>query len=197
MSFNHFNRRLHLYLALALLPWFLVYGVSSLAIQHPDLFSAGEPDAPPWEQVGERAYTLDIPDDPDWRQVGARVLEDEGVEGLFRVDHRDPDRIRVFRFSFWSQTRYTYDVASQTLTTERQGRNLRTFLVWMHIRSGFGQESILNDLWALIVDIVNVGFILWIATGLYMWWLLPAQRRWGFVALGGGILTFTWFLISL
>lgn len=38
MSFNHFNRRLHLYLAMFLLPWVLMYGLSSLPFSHHDFF---------------------------------------------------------------------------------------------------------------------------------------------------------------
>ena len=34
MTYNLFNRRLHLYLALALLPWFLMYALSSLVYSH-------------------------------------------------------------------------------------------------------------------------------------------------------------------
>ena len=30
MTFTHFNRRLHLYLGLALLPWLFMYGISSI-----------------------------------------------------------------------------------------------------------------------------------------------------------------------
>ena len=43
MTFNHLNRRLHLYLSLTLLPWFLVYAVSSLAIHHRWLFTDDPP----------------------------------------------------------------------------------------------------------------------------------------------------------
>ena len=27
------------------------------------------------------------------------------------------------------------------------------------------------------VDVVCIAFVVWVATGLYMWWLLPATRR--------------------
>ena len=38
MTFPHFNRRLHLYLGLALLPWFLMYGLSSVPFAHSQYF---------------------------------------------------------------------------------------------------------------------------------------------------------------
>ena len=110
MTLNHFNRRFHLYLAMALLPWFFVYGISSLAIQHGNLFTFGEKN-PPWEQAGEKPYSLDIPEDPDWRAIGAKVLwgqidvyDDEAAalaeaDGLQVVMDRCP-KIELFR-PFW------------------------------------------------------------------------------------------------
>ena len=66
----------------------------------------------------------------------------------------------------------------------------------MHIRAGFVQESFLSDLWAVVVDIVCVAFVLWVATGLYMWWLQSQTRRWGALALGAGCLSFFLFVIG-
>ena len=40
MTFSHANRRLHLYLALGLLPWLLMYGASSLPFAHGQFFEA-------------------------------------------------------------------------------------------------------------------------------------------------------------
>jgi hypothetical protein len=55
----------------------------------------------------------------------------------------------------------------------------------------------LNDAWGVVVDIVCIGILLWIASGLYMWWKLPKTRAWGYAALGGGLLCFAIFLIAL
>lgn len=197
MTLNHFNRRFHLYLGMALLPWFFVYGISSLAIQHGNLFTLGDQENLPWEPAGEKAYSLDIPEDPDWRAIGARVLTDMGDEGLFHVNHQDSSNIQVTRFSFWSQSRYSLHPQEQKVVVQQQSQDLRTFIVRMHIRGGFGQEASMSDLWAVIVDIVNVGFVLWAASGIYMWWLLPATRKWGFLAIASGVLSFAWFLVAL
>jgi len=34
MTFSHLNRRVHLYAGLALLPWFFMYGISSVPFAH-------------------------------------------------------------------------------------------------------------------------------------------------------------------
>ena len=55
----------------------------------------------------------------------------------------------------------------------------------MHARGGFEQEGFLQLSWSIVVDIVCVAMIVWIASGLFMWWELPGQRRWGWVAILG------------
>lgn len=37
MTVNHLLRRLHLYLALVLLPWILMYGISAIPMTRPEL----------------------------------------------------------------------------------------------------------------------------------------------------------------
>ncbi|MBT4612828.1 MAG: hypothetical protein HOC05_22465, partial [Gemmatimonadetes bacterium] len=125
------------------------------------------------------------------------MLQELDLEGLFRVRRPGPQRLIITRFDFWSLTRLTYHITEQRLVAEDQHFRFDQFLIRMHIRAGFVQESFLSDLWALVVDIVCIGFVLWVATGLYMWWLLPSTRRWGLLALGAGWLSFALFVIGL
>ncbi|MBT4099928.1 MAG: hypothetical protein HOM68_24135 [Gemmatimonadetes bacterium] len=194
MTFNHINRRLHLYLSMSLLPWFLVYALSSLAIQHRSLFTDNP--RPEWTPRFERPYAREIPEQ-DLRATAASMLQELDLEGLFRVRRPGPQRLIITRFDFWSLTRLTYHITEQRLVAEDQHFRFDQFLIRMHIRAGFVQESFLSDLWALVVDIVCIGFVLWVATGLYMWWLLPSTRRWGLLALGAGWLSFALFVIGL
>ncbi len=80
---------------------------------------------------------------------------------------------------------------------EDQHFRLDQFLIWMHTRAGFQQESLLSDLWAVVVDLVCLGFLVWVASGLYMWWQLTQTRHWGILALSGGLITFLTFVLNL
>ena len=40
------------------------------------------------------------------------------------------------------------------------------------------------------VDVACLGIIMWVASGMIMWWRLPRLRTWGAIAVGGGILSF-------
>jgi hypothetical protein len=67
----------------------------------------------------------------------------------------------------------------------------------MHARGGFEQDRFLDKLWGVVVDLVCLGMLLWIITGIYMWWKLPSTRRWGWLALGSGIASFVFFVARL
>ena len=67
----------------------------------------------------------------------------------------------------------------------------------MHARGGFEQEGILPLSWSVVVDLMCVGMILWVASGLYMWWGLPGHRGWGWLAILAGAATFILFIVRL
>jgi hypothetical protein len=60
----------------------------------------------------------------------------------------------------------------------------------MHFPSGYEHASFWNDFWAFMVDLACVGILLWIASGLLMWWRLPRMRGWGAIVAGAGLLSF-------
>ncbi len=195
MTFNHLNRRTHLYLALALMPWLLIYALSALAIQHRTLFT--DEKEPHWTKRFERPYDRAIAPETDLRPTGAKILADAGLDGLYRVRRQGPQRLIINRFDFFSQTRLTYFITEGRLLAEDQHFRLDQFLIWMHTRAGFQQESLLSDLWAVVVDLVCLGFLVWVASGLYMWWQLTQTRHWGILALSGGLITFLTFVLNL
>ena len=67
----------------------------------------------------------------------------------------------------------------------------------MHARGGFDHEGALALSWSVVVDLVVVAMIVWIASGLYMWWELPGQRRWGWLAIVAGSVSFLVFTMRL
>ena len=68
------------------------------------------------------------------------------------------------------------------------------FLTGMHARGGFAQSNFLSDAWGVMVDIVCLGMLIWIITGIYLWWRQSTTRIWGAVALLGGFGSFLLFL---
>ena len=196
MTFNHLNRRIHLYLGLLFLPWFLMYAISSLPFSHAVYFQDrfGKPE---WETRFERTYEIQISPDADLRKIGAQILRENGLQGNFGVYQPNPEQLNIYMLDFISPTQVNYFSTERRLVVADRKFNLNAFLTGMHARGGFGQDSFLSDAWGVMVDFVCIGMLTWIASGIYMWWALQQTRRWGLAALGSGVLSFTFFLWAL
>jgi len=196
MTFNHFNRRIHLYLALLLLPWFLMYAVSSLPFSHAPYFQEefGEPE---WKIRFERAYEIEIPPHQDLREVGQRILKDNGLEGNFGVYQPNSKQLNIHILDFISPVQVIYLPMDKRLIVSDRSFNWNAFLTGMHARGGFEQDSFLSDTWGVIVDFVCIGMLIWVGSGIYMWWHIRQTLFWGLAALAGGTVSFTIFLWGL
>ncbi len=196
MRFSSFVRRLHLYLGMSLLPWFLMYGLSSLVFNHPRpfnyLFGPTE-----WTPRLERSYNLPVTPDGDGRAFGAKILKDLGLEGAFGVYWPGPREFHVYRFDFWNATQVRYLLDERRLVVLDKKFRWDHFLTGMHARGGFEQATLGDDAWAVIVDVVGVAMVLWVATGVYMWWQVRQTRRWGALALAAGFASFLALLTVL
>jgi hypothetical protein len=198
MTFIHFVRRLHLYLGLSLLPWFLAYGVSSMVFSHPGAFEQKPADGvPDWKVRFDRHYDIGVVPDGDQREVGARIMRDAGLKGAFGTYHPNPREFHAYVFSFWTATQAKYFPEQKRLVVEDRRFRWDHFLTGMHARGGFHQESVLNDAWGIVVDLVCLGMLTWVLSGLYTWWKIRAVRWWGFLAIASGVLSFATFLLVL
>jgi len=191
ITFDKFNRRAHLYLGLFLMPWLLMYGVSSFLVIHPWLPT----EEPARELLFERAYSRTVniqgrDNGPEMRAAAQEIIKDCNLEGAFWVRKPNPDSLYIERFSFRDTISLTYSITDQRLTAERQTLRWPQVAVRLHFRVGTDQPTLGNKLWGLLVNLACIGIIIWIASGLIMWWRLPRFRAWGAVAVGGGIVFF-------
>ena len=187
-NFDKINRRSHLYLGLFLMPWLLMYGVSSFIVIHQPWFGADQ--ARTWAPVFEKEYRRPVSDTEDLRAVAQEILKDCDLEGAFWADKPKPGVVHIDRFSFWGSTRLTYSIKEQKIKAEHQRMKWPQAVMRMHFRGGYEQPSFWNKFWGVVVDTACVGILVWVASGLIMWWRLPGVRAWGAVAVGGGFLSF-------
>jgi len=201
VTFAHLTRRTHLYLGLALLPWFLMYGISSIPFAHSQFFERRDAakGLPLWTLRATHAVDAPVPDGPqELRALGAVLLRQAGVPtSSFGVYRQSPTQINVYAYSFRQSTQLKYFVEQKRMTVEDRRFRWDHFLTGMHARGGFEQEGLLDRSWSVIVDLVCVAIMLWIASGLYMWWALPGSRTWGWVTIAAGTVTFVFFTMRL
>lgn len=198
MTFQIINRRLHLYLGMFLFPWVLMYAFSSMVFNHlPAIREWDGRGNPQWTTRWERDYQLPVPAEADLRQVGRQLLEDQGLESPFFAGRPQPDTLNILLVDFWNRARVIYHLDRGKVIFQEMEPRWYQLLMGFHLRAGYRHDHFLSDLWAVTLDLVCGGFLLWIASGLYMWWTLRGSRLWGIAALAGGTGTFLFFLVAL
>lgn len=200
MTFNLLVRRLHLYFGAFLLPWFVMFGISSFVINHPAWFQAGEGGAAPlWTTLQERPYDRAVPFGVDLRSVGAAIAADLGysTDHGFGVGRPNPNRINVNLPSFSRPVRISYFVNEHRVLAEQRAFAWAPALSNMHTHDGYYLHAPWQTAWAVVVDILCVLLVFWVASGLYMWWGLPASRAWGWLAIAAGFASFGALMLAL
>jgi len=192
-------RRTHLFIGLFLAPWITMYAVSTLVMHHRVLFTGLEERATPaFVKVSERPYELDPAVADSATAAARRILADAGLSGAHETEGT-PRSVSfiVSRYRATGTDRLTYDADAKTLTQERQPFGLALFLEMLHRRHGFQQSYLVNDLWAVIVDVVIAAIVVWAISGIWMWLQLPGARRFGTACLALGSAAFAYFLLRL
>ncbi|MBL9199765.1 MAG: PepSY-associated TM helix domain-containing protein [Opitutaceae bacterium] len=191
-SWNLVFRRVHLYLGLLLIPWMLVYALSTFFFNHRERFEGLRAPDPQWFPLWEKDYALPaLPaaDNPAaLREVAHRILAEHGFGGGFFARRNGP-RLNINVQDFWHPRRLAFDSTTGKLRAEQKSFAWIEVLSRLHERTGYGSGGLLNNLWAFAVDVYCVTTLVWIATGLYLWWKLAAVRRWGWIAIGSGLAT--------
>lgn len=197
-GFSQFNRRLHLYMGLLLLPWIVMYGTSAFVINHNDYFQSLYDDGQPaWNQRSVENYDRTFPPGTDRREIANTVLADLQIDDEFDVRWQGQNRLLITTPGFWSMTRVTWDVDKQRVSVADRRFQWNSFFIRLHERSGYHYDSWLHDLWAITVDLTCAGFLVFIASGLYMWWQIRRTRLRGGLALAGGVASFGMLLVFL
>jgi hypothetical protein len=192
MTFAQFVRRAHLYTGLFLLPWVIMFGVSTIPINH------HTPEPVEWTGIGEHTFDAAVPESAEnLRPLGRQMMDVAGIDGGYWIYRVNPDQVQVGHPDFMSPVRMNYFPQEKRLVVERRPFSLRPFLSGLHTRGGYDMDGVWDSVWAVFVDVVSVALILWIASGVYMWWGLPSTRRWGWIALGAGAACFAVIIATL
>ncbi len=181
-------RRTHMYLALFLTPWMLIYALSGLVLNHGQAVRALYGDK--WgqmEKVEERPYTAAFSADADARLIAAQILEHLGLSGTFNVvPGANASRLVINRNAAFAQHRITYFRNEHRLLIEKQAFSAPVFVNRTHFRHGYEQPFLSAKIWAVVVDLAVVGMLFWVLSGIWMWWeIKPARVPGAVLALSG------------
>lgn len=197
-SVNLIFRRTHLYLGMLLIPWMFVYAFSTFMLNHGPTFRPLRPGPDAWIELWQKQYPADPPQTEEGLRTWAgRILEEHGLSGgPFHVQ-RNPQRVIINAPRFIKPLRLTYDLGQRLLTAEQRPPSWVETFIRLHFRAGYGQVGPLQKIWGFIVDLVCISFLVWVFTGLYLWWKIPQCRAWGWLAIAAGFISFASILWAL
>ena len=171
IAWSKLIRRTHMYLALFLTPWMVVYALSSFIFNHHALFSGGKPLAQ-FEKVEELPYEAVFSDGIEPREAGLQILRDLDREGAFWVGQNQKltaERFTVNRNRAIGPERIHYYPRENKVIIERQKTTTASLLVGLHLKHGIGHPGIAANLWGIVLDLVIVGMLFWVLSGVWMW----------------------------
>jgi hypothetical protein len=191
--FSKLLRRTHLYLALFLTPWVLMYTFSTFAMNHKER----QAKPPKWEVTSDSIYPGTFPDGAKHQLIAQQILTSLDLDGAHQSSQREGGKIIIQRLAAVQPIRLTFEPTTKRLVIEKQVQTPTVFLERMHRRRGFQHPYTLEDTWAFTVDLFIAGVIFWALSGLWMWWELKVTRTTGLFAVVGGLALFAFFLVVL
>lgn len=191
-------RRTHMYVALFLFPWLLMYALSTAVMNHRASFASSTPGgAPVYERERELKYDGVFPADAELRTISQQILSSLDLDGAHGVTRRKDAAIVITRNDLLAPRRLTFVPATRALTVERLPHRTNVMLERFHRRRGYATGYALDTTWAVTVDLVIAGMIFWVLSGLWMWWEMKVTRATGALALVTGAGLFVLFILTI
>ncbi|MCL4784985.1 MAG: hypothetical protein KJZ70_18305 [Bryobacterales bacterium] len=142
----------------------------------------------PWfPSSSERSHaTAQLERGLDARAAALALMRSGMAEGELRNIRESEGKLRflIWRPGTQADTVYAPETGEATLDTRRY--NFYETLVQLHVNHGFFHDFMPANLWALLALGVSVGLLLLGASGIYLWYRHPKERRIGtaLIALG-------------
>lgn len=198
MSFSIVLRRIHMYFALFLTPWILMYALAVIGVNHRDFFMTSVPPGSQFELEMERVYTAAFSSDAEPELIAGQILADLDLEGTNVVRHnKEQGSYTIIRSNPITPRRITYTPAEEKLVVEKRLLGTVGILADLHHRAGYRSEQVMSDVWAFFVDLNIIGMIIWVLSGIWIWWKIWMTRRWGLISILIGCGLFGFFLITI
>ena len=194
--FSRVVRRTHMYLGLFLVPWMLMYALSTIVMNHRAIFSA--PGPPLVQKESEQIYQGTFPAGATPAAMASQILADLHLNGTYSVNAaRDGRRITIVRQDPVNPRRIVYTPADHKLVVEKEVFRAPAFLERFHRRRGYQPAFPLQTAWAVSVDTTIAAMLFWAASGLWLWWELKRTRLLGALLAASGCAIFALFILTI
>lgn len=192
-SLRLLNRKVHNYLGLFLLLFLWLFSLSGLLLNHSWAFAEFWPQ----RQETTASRTIERPRATGDVAIARELMAQLGVKGEVNSTERgpEPDRFTFQAGKPGQSFKVEADFASGRASVQETRVNGWGVFRTLHTFTGVKLDEpekrrdwLLTHVWSFAMDMVAVGFIVLVLTGLYLWLRGPSRRWPGAVALTLGVL---------
>lgn len=196
--FGHWNRMLHYYAGLSILPFLWLFALSGLLLNHPEWnlhrFSSSSE---------ERA--IQTPTGEDRSALAQDLVRQLNLVGELEWPEARPDEGLEFRVAQpGSMTTVRVDLVGKKATLLKTQTNNWVVVQMLHTFPSLRESSpranhdwVATKLWIIAIDGLAIALLVMVASSCYMWFQLKAKRRIGVVALALGFVSCGFFVWGL
>lgn len=191
------TRDLHLYVGLFLSPFLLLFAISTFVFIHRRPATASPAGAP-------RTAAVEISGEPGSIEQARAILRQLGVTGEIDYIRHNAKAQKLFIpvGKPGLTTKVDVDLRTRQVTVETQEHGPGAALTYLHRMPGPHNVRLRGNWtylrwWSVVTDAAVYGTLLLTASGLYLWWMLRAERRTGWVMLGAGASTVAVLIAAL
>jgi hypothetical protein len=190
------TRDLHLYIGLALSPLVLLFSVSVILLDHPSIPLGGS------GIVRKASATVQIPENMEHlegmarAQALKRIMKQVGVVGeIGYVYTPGQHRLVAPIFRPGSEMTLEVDLNTHVASVEERNTGVLAALIYLHKSPGPHNANIRGNwfytgAWRWMADAAVYLLFFISASGIYLWWVIKAERKIGLLLLGAGALSF-------
>jgi len=195
-TFYIWTRDLHLYIGLALSPLVLLFAFSVILLDHPSIPLGGS------AAVRKTSMTVHIPENLEHVEGMARaqalqqIMRQVGVTGEIGYINYNATRHRMVAPVFRPGSETTLDVNLDThiANVEENNTGILAALIYLHKSPGPHNANIRGNwvytrAWRWLADASAYLIFFISASGIYLWWILRAERKIGLLLIGAGALS--------
>ena len=197
------TRDLHLYLGLIVSPFVLAFAVSVLFLNHAKVDTTAVDSVSTLSDI-RIPEALAVAKGRQAVDLARQIVDQAGITGEIGFVRyvRESQRFVIPVSKPGAETVVTVDVATRTATVSRRATSLLEVVAYLHKSPGPHNVDLRGnwfwtEIWRWLAD-GTVYLLLFVsATGLYLWFVIKAERRAGLAVLGAGAASFFVVLYGL
>jgi hypothetical protein len=190
-------RSLHLYFGLFITPFVLIFSISVLVLNHPQLISLLSP-VPPARETKTR---LDkIPYDTTDLLTARAIIQKLGIKGEVDFINQDNDRISFPVKKPGLLTHVTIDKHTDSVFISQKQEGAYRAMAYLHSMPGQHNQKIRGNsgfikAWRVLADVVVYTLLFLTISGVFLWYFLRVERNFGYFSITLGVVLFTFLLL--